>query len=240
MRIAALLIPLLLAGRPATADTGFLDRTVAVAGMTYRFAVYVPADYTPTKQWPIVVDLHGNGAQGADGLRQTAHFLADQIRLARSRFPIVVVFPQAAAGQTWESPTLQSVVIAEVDAVAAEFHGDLNRIYLGGFSMGANGTYAIAARWPDRFAALYAIAGEPPLGVADLAGRLRAIPMRIFHGEADERVPVDRSRELVAALENIGAPVEYIEYPATRHGPAAERAYARDDFVAWLLARHRR
>ena len=242
MRITTVLVLVLLGRTPPVviADTGFLDRTVAVAGATYRFSVYVPPTYTTATRWPILVDLHGNGAQGDDGIRQTAHFLADQIRLTRSRFPIVVVFPQAAVGQTWQSPTMQSMVIAELDAVLAEFHGDPNRAYLGGFSMGAAGTYAIAARWPDRFAAAYAIAGAAPQPVDDVAGRLRHIPIRIFHGETDERVPVDKSRQLVAALERVGAGVEYTEYADTHHGPAAEKAYAKEDFVTWLLAHQRK
>lgn len=106
--------------------------------------------------------------------------------------------------------------------------------------MGADGTYAIAARWSDRFAAAYAIAGFAPLLVDDLAGRLRRIPMRIFHGATDERVPVDRSRQLVDALKKIGTAVEYTEYADTHHGPAAEKAYAEEDFVTWLLAHQRK
>jgi len=239
VRNAAALFFLLLTAQDLFADTGFLDRTVVVDGATYRFSVYVPPDFTRAKRWPVLVDLHGNGAQGSDGIRQTAHFLADQIRLARSRFPVIAVFPQAAQGQTWQSATMQSMAVAELDAVLAEFGGDPDRVYLGGFSMGADGTYAIAARWPGRFAAAYAIAGTVPMRVDEVAAPLSKVPMRIFHGETDERVPVDRSRQLVAALKKAGADVEYIEYPDTHHGPAAEKAYARDDFVTWLLARQR-
>jgi len=239
MRIAAVLVLVLLRVPDVLADTGFLDRTVVVDGATYRFSVYVPPDFTAAKRWPVLVDLHGNGAQGSDGIRQTAHFLADQIRLARSRFPLLAIFPQAARGETWQSMTMQSMVIAELEAVLGEFHGDPDRLYLGGFSMGADGTYAIAARWPGRFAAAYAIAGFVPLRVDELTAQLRQLPMRIFHGESDERVPVDRSRQLVTTLRKIGARVEYTEYPNTRHGPAAEKAYAEDNFVTWLLAHHR-
>jgi predicted peptidase len=135
---------------------------------------------------------------------------------------------------------MSSVVIAELDAVLTEFRGDPERVYLGGFSMGADGTYAIAAQWPDRFAAVYAIAGFIPLPVEELAAHLRAIPIRIFHGETDESVPVEQSRQLVAALKKVGATVEYIEYADTHHGPAAEKAYAKEDFVTWLLAHQRK
>src|SRR5438046_747491 len=60
-------------GETPRIQTGFLDRSVAVGGSTYRFAVYVPSDYTADRAWPVLIDLHGNGAQGDDGIRQTAH-----------------------------------------------------------------------------------------------------------------------------------------------------------------------
>jgi predicted peptidase len=169
-------------GQSRRTDTGFLDRNVVLAGVIYRFQVYVPAEYTPTKAWPVLVDLHGNGAQGDDGIRQTAHFLADQIRLHRSRFPLIAVFPQAAAGMTWDCSAMQDMVIAEIDNTLTGFHGDPRRLYLSGFSMGGAGVHKIAAKSPERFAALVAISGFVPADHADLVRRIRHIPLRIIHG----------------------------------------------------------
>ena len=65
---------------PAVAQTGFLDRTITSAGESYRYQVYVPAEYTPRSVWPLIVSLHGNGAQGTDGMLQTGSTLAIRIR----------------------------------------------------------------------------------------------------------------------------------------------------------------
>jgi predicted peptidase len=188
----------------------------------------------------VLVDLHGNGAQGDDGIRQTAHFLADQIRLKRSRFPLIVVFPQAAIGTTWNTRAMQDMVFAEIDAAQAEFHGDPDRLYLSGFSMGGAGVYEVAARGPERFAALLAIAGFVRDDPQQVVARLGRIPLKIVHGAMDERVPVDGARRIAADLKKAGAPVEYIEYPDARHGPTAERIYADPRAVDWLLAQRRR
>jgi predicted peptidase len=238
-RVCLLLCALLPAATDAAADTGFLDRTVSVAGVTYRYEVYVPAEHAPTQTWPIVVDLHGNGAQGSDGIRQTAHFFADQIRMQRSRFPMIVVFPQAALGQTWQGATMQDMVAAELDATIREFHGDPDRVCLTGFSMGGAGVYALAARWPEKFAGLIAIAGGGGGDVDALAHTLAHIPIWIVHGDADERVPVTASREMVDALKKINARVTYTEYAGGRHGPTAEKIYADPEFTSWLLAQRR-
>jgi predicted peptidase len=233
------LVLALLGTPPAFAETGFLDRTVTVNGTAYRYQVYVPLDYTPGKQWPVIVDLHGNGAQGSDGIRQTAHFLPEEIRLHRARFPLVVIFPQAAAGTTWQTATMQDMVSAEIEAALLEFHGDPDRVSLTGFSMGAFGVYAMAARWPTRFAALVAIAGDIPQSASDTAAQLRGTPIWLFHGETDERIPVTQSRQLFAALKQTGASVRYTEYPDTHHGPAVEKAYADPAVVDWLLTQRR-
>ena len=236
---------------PIFADTGFLDRQVSLKGRTYRFQVFVPADFTPATRWPVLVDLHGNGAQGEDGIRQTAHMLGEQIRMSRGHFRFITVFPQAVSGSNWLDPVMQEMVLAETDRTISEFKGDEARVYLSGFSMGATGAYRIAARWPKRFAALIAIAGVVEFvrmpgrdGLdskvfSSLAKQLESIPTWIFHGEFDKEIPPAQSRQLYVELKKLGAPVTFTEYAATTHGPAAEKAYAEDKLWTWLLAQHR-
>jgi acyl-homoserine lactone acylase PvdQ len=65
--VGVLLAPLL-----GSADTGFLDRSVHIGAMTYRYQVYVPIEHSRAKEWPVVIELHGFGAQGPDGLLPTS------------------------------------------------------------------------------------------------------------------------------------------------------------------------
>ena len=215
------------------ADTGFLDRTITIGTVTYRYQVYVPAEHTRAKLWPVIVDLHGNGSQGADALLPTRRGLADQIRANRSHFPAVVVFPQAAVGKRWLDGDMEELVIAQLERTVSEFGADPARLYLTGFSMGATGAYRIAYRWPTRFAAIVAIAGRvdtsdaqtysdrdkeadrkanpfvtapDPFGA--LAATIKQIPIRVFHGDIDETVPVEQSRRFVLALKTAGANVQ--------------------------------
>lgn len=255
---------LLAAHGTAFADTGFLDRSVTVGNKTYRYQVYVPADHSPRQTWPVVVFLHGNGAQGPDGLLPTARGMADYIRLNRSRFPSLAVFPQAETGKRWLDGDMEELVVAELDRTMAEFNGDPARVYLTGFSMGATGAYRIAYRWPTRFAAIVAVAGRvdtlnvptysdrekqadrasnpfvtAPDPFAALAERIRLLPIRIFHGDADETVPVKQSRRLVPALKNVNSDVRYQEYSGATHVGAAEKAFADDGLMAWLFTQRR-
>jgi predicted peptidase len=241
-------------------DTGFLDRSIPFRGASHRYQVYVPFEFTESKTWPIIVDLHGNTLQGQDGLLHTAVGIANQIRRTRSRFPVIVLLPQAPEGGRWEESVHQELVIAQLDRTIAEFHGDPNRVYLAGDSMGGTGALRVAYRWPDRFAALAIVAGriqarDSTAGAADraanpfvaapdpflaLAKRVQKLPIRLFHGTADERNAVDESRRLVAALKAVDGVVNYVEYPGLGHIDGIEKAYAESDFVDWLLTHRRR
>lgn len=247
---------------PAVAQTGFLDRTIARGGESYRYQVYVPVDYTPAKAWPVIVSLHGNGRQGTDGLLQTGTDFAIRIRENRAPFPALVVFPQARPGTRWFYAAMEELVMAQLQHTMTEFHVDSTRVYLQGFSMGATGTYRIAHRWPTVFAALLIVAGRiedgPPytpeeiaidrranpfVAVPDpfaaLATGIKHLPIWVFHGDADERVPVEQSRQLVAALKQDNAPVRYTEYHGIDHNGAPSRAYAEAELFGWLFAQHR-
>ena len=73
-RIFSAIAVLALSAFPVAAqrpETGFLDRTLTVEGVTYRYQVYVPVDYSADKKWPVVLFLHGAGERGDDGLVQT-------------------------------------------------------------------------------------------------------------------------------------------------------------------------
>ncbi len=246
----------------ANTQTGFLDRAITVGGESYRYQVYVPADYTPAKAWPVIVSLHGNGRQGSDGMRQTGTDFAIRVRENGAPFPAIVIFPQGRAGTRWFYPLMQRLVMAELEATTSEFRVDRSRTYLHGYSMGATGSYRLAFKWPERFAAVIAVAGRiepgahytpeevaidratnPVVASGDpfpaFAARLAKTPLWIFHGDADAQVPVDQSRRLVAALKSAGAPVRYTELPGAGHDDAPPKAYADPELFRWLLDQHR-
>src|SRR5207302_8382824 len=82
-------------------ETGFLDRTVSAGGITYRYQVFVPANFDPHKKWPVVLFLHGAGERGDNGLLQTEVGLGHAIRNRAADLPFGVVMPQCRAGQSW-------------------------------------------------------------------------------------------------------------------------------------------
>ncbi len=239
----------------ARVQTGFLNRTARVAGKSYRYQVYVPATFRSQKSWPVILFLHGSGERGSDGLLQTQVGLPSAIRQNNARFPFIVVMPQCSPKLTWSSPDMRLLALQALDHAIKEFHGDRRRVFLSGLSMGGFGTWELAVAQPGRFAALVPIcSGVRPLSdwpdlrvdipgdpmssdpYAEVARRIGKTPVWMFHGDADDSVPVEESRHMAAALKAAGADFKYTEYPGVGHN-SWDKAYAEPDLVVWLLSK---
>jgi len=231
--------------------TGFLNRTVSVGGITYRYQVFVPADWSSHAKWPVIVFLHGSGERGDDGLAQTQVGVGGAIRSHPERFPAIVVMPQCRKDVRWTDSAMEAQSLAALDQSIKEFHGDLDRVYLSGLSMGGYGSWALAAKYPGRWAAAWIICGgirrktDPPISedeasklYAEAAAKIGAkLPIWVFHGSADPTVPVTESRKMVEALKALGSEVKYTEYEGVEHN-SWDKAYAEPELPTWLFAQH--
>jgi predicted peptidase len=254
--LAALLCTIAAPALARKRETGFLDRTVSVDAEVYRYQVFVPQDFDTHKKWPVILFLHGVGERGDDGLLQTDIGIAHAIRKGVSRFPFIMVMPQCRKdkNQRWIHEAMQAQALAALDQSIKEFHGDRERIYLTGLSMGGYGVWDLAAKYPGKFAAYVPICGgiygpiklpEVHVGLvgdpniadpyAETARRIGSTPIWIFHGDADDTVSVEESRKMAQALQAAKANVRYTEYPGVGHN-AWDKAYAEPELVPWLLA----
>jgi predicted peptidase len=241
---------------PAAPETGFLHRTVTLGPSTYKYQVYVPASFAPSKKWPVVFFLHGYGGRGKDGEGQMEQGLPVRLRETKD-FPAIVVMPQSREGAWWGDPEMEAQAFAALDAAMKEFNGDPDRIYLTGLSMGGYGTWAFGYKYPEKFAALVPVCGgvvanrrflsppawhpltvKPDDPYGETASRLTKVPIWAFHGEADPRVPVTESRKLTEAVKARGGDVRYTEYPGVAHN-SWDKAYWEEELIPWLLAQRK-
>lgn len=256
---AAMLVLLSLCACSTTAVRGnhgeFVARESIIAGTTYRYQVFVPAQSAAGEHPPVILFLHGSGERGTDNRRQIDIGLGPYLRKRMDDFPAIVVFPQAPPNGEWIVDGLDAA-LAALDAATREFGGDTRRTYLTGVSMGGFGTWELALMAPKRFAALVPICGAiteinpdmvPYLGpivlepdpYAVLAARLRHMPIWIFHGAKDDVVSPKDDRKTYAALKAAGADVRYTEFPDANHN-AWDPAYATPELWTWLFAQKRR
>jgi predicted peptidase len=147
---------------------------------TLRYRILYPVNYDSKKSYPLIVYLHGAGFRGNDNEQQLGGsspfygagkvFLNDSVR---KKFPAVVVFPQCPADSMWFNippgppydttvafnhkmntlalSTPERLVKLLMDSLAEHQIADRKRIYLGGTSLGAFGTYDLVIHYPGYF-----------------------------------------------------------------------------------------
>jgi predicted peptidase len=236
-----------------TATTDFVDKSLFVGGATYRYKVFVPANYNTATTVPVILALHGAGAQGSDNLVQTQTGLGRAVRAASATFPAIVVFPQGPAGadiQTRATFFDISQLALEL-TLAAYKKSDLDRVYLTGLSYGGIVAFDVAYFNPTKFAAFLPLAASicaPCItgsgtttnaqGYALVAAKLKALPIWQFHGELDTNLPTADARQIRDAFVAAKANYTYTELKGLDHA-IWDGVYARSDVWAWLWAQHR-
>lgn len=215
---------------PATAQQAktFEQEITITAKLSYLLSL--PVDYEKSKDsWPLVLFLHGSGESGSDLNKVKVHGPPKLVE-TRGPFPFILVSPQSP-GRSWNPEVLNALV----DSLIKEHRVDRDRVYLTGLSMGGFGTWALAAAYPDKFAALVPICGG---GNPADASKLARLPIWVFHGAKDSVVPLRRSAEMVDALKAAGGNPKFTVYPEGEHDSWTE-TYDNPEFYRWLLAQRR-
>jgi len=194
------------------------------------YLLYLPDGYGESdKAWPLVLFLHGAGESGNNLENVKKH---GPPKLAEEKkFPFILVSPQSARGG-WDPTALNALI----DDVMAHYKVDADRVYVTGLSMGGFGTWALAAAYPQKLAAIAPICGG---GTPADAKKIKHLPIWVFHGGKDPVVPVARSQSMVDALKSAGAEqVKFTVYPDAGHDSWTE-TYNNPDFYDWLLKQKR-
>ncbi|MGQ9525878.1 MAG: prolyl oligopeptidase family serine peptidase [Armatimonadota bacterium] len=208
----------------------FVPRSIKVGAATRKYAVYIPPEYNGLQEWPLIIFLNGAGECGTDGNLQTTVGLGPAIKRKMAEWPFIVLFPQKPnVADGWDR--YDDMVMAQLEQTKSEYRVDASRIYLTGLSQGGYGTWAIAAKHPDLFAAIAPICGW---GDAAWAPALKSIPIWCFHGDADPTVPVSASIAMVNAVKAAGGDPKLTIYKGMGHN-VWDRAYQQEDLAAWFL-----
>lgn len=210
---------------------GFVERVIRFRGELHVYTVYVPREYHALAPLPAVLQLHGSGESGTDGLRPLIHGVPRSMLYHRERWPVLGVFPQKPSSKgLW--PEQKDFLDAILTQVEQDYEIHPRKCYLTGLSQGGHGTVMLAKALRWKFAAI-----APVCGWADIsqASNLLDTPIWAFHGARDEVVRPASSIELIEALRQAGGNPKFTLYPDVGHN-AWDHAYMDPAFSEWLLA----
>ena len=214
---------------PFAARTGDIRRHYLLesAGEILPFRTYVPTTYrSGGKAFPLIIALHGLGGTEDsffDGYNKNLPPLAEShgyIVAAPLGYRVDGSYGWGLGTPPADPTTRKTQDFSEQDVmqvlqrVRQMYKIDESRIYLMGHSMGAIGTWKVAPKYPDIWAAIGLFSGS---GAPATLEKIRSVPEIIVHGDADPTVNVSGSRTMVAKLKEMGTEHKYIEVPGGVH-----------------------
>ncbi len=243
---SALLISLTLFVRPVAAQVFRSGPQVAsfyseIDDSEQPYGLYIPQNYDPQKQYPLVIMLHGATSNHRLALRRVfgkSNLPGQNDAEASRSFPkwkdidYFVATPYARGTMGYKGIP-EADVMQVIEECKASFNIDENRVYLTGLSMGGGGTLYLGLIHPDVFAAIAPVCPAPPEEVYELTGNALNLPVTIYQGGADPVVSPEGVREIADELLKSGVSVEYHEFPGVRHDVWVP-AYKDENIFSWF------
>ena len=201
----------------------------------WRYLLFLPKRYfeSGAEPLPLLLFLHGSSGRGKDFDVVKRYGPPSRLK-NETDFPMAMLAPQLPGGG-WDPGS----VLALLDEVLASYRIDPDRIYLTGVSLGGQGSWSVAARAPERFAAF-----APVCGYGDLrnAPQFAKLPVWAFHGALDDIIPLAPHQALIEAVNAAGGSAKLTIYETGDHGNIIVPVYGREGggrLYTWLLT-HRR
>ncbi len=205
------------------------------------YGLFLPENFDPSREYPLVIMLHGAGSNHRLALRRVfgkSNMSGENDLEATRYFPdwenqdYIVASPLARGTMGYQGVPENDVHDVLSD-VMERFHIDQDRVYLTGLSMGGGGTMWIGLSRPDIWAAIAPVCPAAPPGTDDLLPNALNVPVSFHQGGADPLVSPEGTRERAERLRELGTNVEYTEYPGVGHN-SWENAYEDEAIFDWF------
>lgn len=219
----------------------------------FKYLILPPAKIEADKKYPAILFLHGAGERGTDLKQLQMHFPTHMAQPEqREKFPCFLIVPQCRVERMWmdahwgkqestplkDKPSDQLAMATSVlEKSMKTLPIDAQRVYLTGISMGGFGSWELAMRRPELFAAVAPVCGG---GDERLVAKLKGLPVWAAHGDQDSAVPVDRTRRLVEAAKVAGIEFKYTEYKGVGHNSWTPFYADKAGVLPWMFEQRRK
>ena len=208
---------------------------IEVTDAAFPHLLYTPENLDARDDWPLIIFLHGSGERGTD-LSLVRKWGPPKYLDDGNNLEAIVVSPQCPLDIRWEA--LAEKVGQFIDEIIDMHPINPHKVSITGFSMGGQGTWAVAKTFPEKFAAVAPVGGRTP-DEGYFSRDVHVIkdkPLWIFHGEQDEKVDVKYSDQILVFLKGYSASnLQYTRYTQGNHGDTSDYTYTNTELYDWLL-----
>ncbi|GAC1327103.1 MAG: hypothetical protein NVSMB17_00710 [Candidatus Dormibacteria bacterium] len=198
--------------------------TGRLPGKLQPYAVYVPVKPEPAAGYGLVISMHGLSANYNEFLG--SH---EAVQFGERGTGSILASPEGRGPDGFYHNYAEADVFEMWNDLAHNYRLNPDLTDVTGYSMGGQGTYQLATRWPDLFARAFPIVG-PPSSAASFKS-LRNIPVMAWYGQTDELVGPNMSEQAFLAAYQAGIRYDHWLFTPAGHitlgnndefGPAAE------------------
>jgi predicted esterase len=201
---------------------------------TYHYISYTPKEYnnSETKKWPLIIYLHGGSSRGTDTIKLYSNGIPDQIWRGRE-FPFVIVTPQCPKNQRWSTDNWFENFFKEI---TTKYRIDTKRVYLTGVSLGGSGTWYLAMKYPEIFAAIAPMSGftRHMNYIVKNTNKISDMPIWAFHGKTDKIVEFEDTEWIINKLKAKNKEITFTIEPNVGHW-MDWIVYKEDYLYEWFL-----
>lgn len=199
---------------------------------TMNYRVFLPYKYDPSKEYPMVIYMHGLGFESKDINEIGINSLLTQA-LTQTKLEIICVIPQCLPNRYWPvNPYTTEIAFHLFEELQRHLSVDKSRIYVSGHSYGAMGTLLLLENHPNYFAGAMIAAGAATSYTN--YKNIATTPLWMFCGDQDAGFAA-KLNNLYNQLVALNADVQYTVWPGKDHGTFSYSAQ-NSEVTKWLLA----
>lgn len=177
-----------------------------------EYYLYLPPDYSPDRDWPVFVGVHGTGGSGANCLSRWQEYADAE--------GFVLVCPSLAdEGGGWYQEAGERFLKKIIRQVEQECRIQ-KRVFLAGFSAGAEFIQGYAFHYPKSVTGVAVLSAGNYYEPSTL--RAKDVPLLVVIGDQDHPVGIKSARLFTEVLEQKGFSVDLRVLPDVGHTVSAE------------------
>ena len=224
-------------------------------GVSLSFAMFIPYGYSSDKEYPLLLNLHGDGNVGKDVLTILENGEVTFGRRAAAEYKETIVIVPAST-KTWmevakdttdniyknfsfdsaKPSTELETVMKLIDECLEKMAVDANRLYISGYSKGCMSSWYLMSKYPDKFAAAAIACGSGDVTVAE---KIAHIPIWVFMGDVDTIVSYDSVKEMYDAYTAAGGRGKFTTCTGLGHG-VSSRLQSEAELITWLYSQEKK